>query len=63
VQAWPSFNCLAHGKSDLGVDQRPSYKSLGKNGTERQQAWKTYVYDTIADHELKLIQKQKKETL
>lgn len=52
---WSSFNCLAHGKSDLVVDQRPCYKSLGKNGPERQEAWKTYVYDTIADYELKLI--------
>jgi putative transposase len=43
---WSSFNCLANGKSDPSVDQRPCYKSLGKNGPERQEAWKTYVYDT-----------------
>ena len=52
---WSSFNCLAHGKSDPVVDQRPCYTSLGKNGPERQEAWKTYVYDTIADYQLKLI--------
>ena len=52
---WSSFNCLAHGKSDLVVDQRPCYTSLGENGPERQEAWKAYVSDTIADYELKLI--------
>ncbi|MGB3223852.1 MAG: transposase [Desulforhopalus sp.] len=52
---WSSFNCLANGKIDPVVDQRPCYKSLGTNGPERQKAWKTYVYDTIADYELKLI--------
>lgn len=52
---WSSFNCLAHGKSDPLVDQRPCYISLGENDPERQEAWKTYVYDTIADYELKLI--------
>jgi putative transposase len=52
---WSSFNCLAHGKSDLVVDQRPCYTSLGDTGPERQEAWKAYVSDTIADYQLKLI--------
>lgn len=52
---WSSFNCLANGKSNPVVDQRPCYKSLGKNGPERQEAWKAYLFDTIDDYERKLI--------
>ena len=52
---WSSFNRKAKGKCDPVVDFTVSYKSLGKNAHERQQAYSKYVSGTVPDYELKLI--------
>ena len=52
---WSSYNCTAKGKKDPVVDLSPVYRALGKNGRERQEEWRAYVFGTIPDYELQLI--------
>lgn len=54
---WSSYRCNAQGKADIVVTQHPLYKSLGKNSTERMQAYKDLFKAHIDQVEHDKIQK------
>ena len=52
---WSSYACKVQGKRDPVVDLPTAYLALGKNQKDRRKAYSEYVYETVADDEIKLI--------
>ena len=53
---WSSYHSKVEGRRDAVVDLPPFYNALGLTVKERQQAYRDYVYSTIPEGEIKLIE-------
>ena len=53
---WSSYASKVQGRNDPVVDFPASYLALGKSPKDRKKAYTEYVYETVTDDEIKLIQ-------